>query len=108
MQEKDNSGWQQLLGLAQRAGKVVTGEETVIRAIRQRKARIVLLAEDASARTVKTLSNKCTFYDVPLHRVSDRMVLGKAIGQPARVVVAVMDSHFAGGLIERLKPTTRG
>lgn len=37
----------QLLGLAMRAGKVVSGEELVIREIRSGKAQLVILAEDA-------------------------------------------------------------
>ncbi|MFT8317099.1 MAG: YlxQ family RNA-binding protein [Sporolactobacillus sp.] len=100
--------WQSLLGLAKRAGKVVSGEDTVLRMIRDRKARVVLLSDDASPRTKKTVTNKCTFYQVPLFNVPDRFILGKAIGQPARVIVAVEDIHFAGGLIRRLEPSIRG
>ncbi|CAM3075517.1 YlxQ family RNA-binding protein [Sporolactobacillus spathodeae] len=100
--------WQPLLGLAKRAGKVVSGEDTVLRSIREQKAKLVLLAEDASDRTKKTITNKCTFYRVPLIQVPDRFALGKAIGQPARVIVAIVDSHFAGGLIGRLESSIRG
>ncbi|MFT8362640.1 MAG: YlxQ family RNA-binding protein [Sporolactobacillus sp.] len=94
-----STNWQALLGMAMRAGKLVSGEDTVIRAIRGQKAKLVLLSADASERTKKTVTNKCTFYHVPLIQAPDRFVLGKAIGQPARVIVAVIDSHFAGGLI---------
>ena len=43
----------QLLGLAMRAGKVVSGEELVIREIRSGKAQLVILAEDAKKNTEK-------------------------------------------------------
>ena len=37
------------LGLAMRAGKVVTGDEIVLKAIRSSEAKLVMLAADASA-----------------------------------------------------------
>ena len=46
----------QLLGLAMRAGKVVSGEELVIREIRSGKAQLVILAEDAAKKTRKKRS----------------------------------------------------
>ncbi|GEB75937.1 YlxQ family RNA-binding protein [Sporolactobacillus inulinus] len=100
--------WASFLGLAQRAGKVSSGEETVLRLIRQNKAKAVLLAADASDRTKKTITNKCDYYHVPLLTVPDREVLGQAIGQPSRVIIAVTDSGFAGQLIERIGPSSRG
>ncbi|MCQ2008989.1 MAG: YlxQ family RNA-binding protein [Sporolactobacillus sp.] len=103
-----NKEWMQFLGLAQRAGKVSSGEETVLRLIRQNKAEAVLLSADASERTKKTIGNKCSYYHVPLLTVPDREVLGQAIGQPSRVIIAVTDSGFAGRLIERIGPSTRG
>ncbi|EST13036.1 YlxQ family RNA-binding protein [Sporolactobacillus laevolacticus] len=103
-----NNGWQSLLGLAQRAGKVSSGEETVLRMIRQGKAKAVILSADASQRTKKTIGNKCSYYHVPLLTVPDREVLGQAIGQPSRVIIAVTDSGFAGQLIGRIGPSSRG
>jgi ribosomal protein L7Ae-like RNA K-turn-binding protein len=101
MTEQNSMRWRSFLGLANRAGKVVSGEETVLRAVRQQKAYIVLLAMDASERTNKTITNKCKFYGVPLKQVPDREVLGQAIGQPARVIVAVTDQGF-GRQLKRL------
>jgi ribosomal protein L7Ae-like RNA K-turn-binding protein len=99
---QNNNDWVSFLGLAQRAGKIVSGEDTVIRVIREGKAGAVILSRDASDRTRKTVSNKCTFYHVPLLSVPDREQLGRAIGQPARVLAAVTDAGFAKGLIKRL------
>lgn len=42
------------LGLAMRAGKVVTGDEIVLKAIRSSEAKLVMLAADASANTQKS------------------------------------------------------
>lgn len=42
------------LGLAMRAGKVVTGDEIVLKAIRSSEAKLVILAGDASDNTKKS------------------------------------------------------
>ncbi|RYL95304.1 YlxQ family RNA-binding protein [Sporolactobacillus sp. THM7-4] len=103
-----NNQWQSLLGLAQRAGKIVSGEETVLRMIREGKAKAVIMSADASNRTKKTTGNKCSYYHVPLLVVPDRAALGQSIGQPSRVLIAVTEDGFAEKLIEWLEPSTRG
>ncbi|GAB7388258.1 YlxQ family RNA-binding protein [Bacillaceae bacterium] len=88
----------QLLGLAMRAGKLVTGEEQVVKAVRAKRAKLVLLAEDAAANTRKKIEDKCKFYEVPLLRAGNRAELGRAIGKRERVVIAVLDEGFATSL----------
>jgi ribosomal protein L7Ae-like RNA K-turn-binding protein len=94
--------WQSFLGLANRARKVISGEELVINEVRKQKAKMVLLSSDASANTIKKVSDKCSFYKVPLKHVPDRYMLGQAIGKEARVVVAVTDGGFAKKLMTML------
>ncbi|MCH1623743.1 YlxQ family RNA-binding protein [Fredinandcohnia quinoae] len=91
----NNNRWMSLLGLANRARKVVSGEELVIKEIRNGNAKLVLLSEDASSNTAKKMNDKSTYYQVQLRIVSDRYSLGHAIGKEARVVVAITDSGFA-------------
>ena len=85
----------QLLGLAARARKVISGEELVVNEVRHGKAKLVLLASDASANTSKKLTDKCTYYNVELHVFGDRYDLGHATGKEARVALAITDSGFA-------------
>ncbi|MCI1857929.1 MAG: ribosomal L7Ae/L30e/S12e/Gadd45 family protein [Sporolactobacillus sp.] len=101
-------GWQALLGLARRAGKAVSGEDTVIHYIKSRKAKAVIISTDASDRTKKTVGDKCGFYHVPLLIAPSREQIGAALGQPPRVLAAVTDNGFAGGLIKQLETFTRG
>lgn len=91
--------WQSFLGLANRARKVISGEELVINEVRKQKAKVVLLSSDASSNTIKKVSDKCSFYKVPLKHVPDRYLLGQAIGKDARVVVAITDEGFAKKLM---------
>jgi ribosomal protein L7Ae-like RNA K-turn-binding protein len=97
-----NKQWASFLGLANRARKVISGEELVVKEIRSGKAKLVLLAEDASVNTAKKIQDKCLSYNVPLRKVTDRYTLGHAIGKDARVVVAVTDEGFAKKLMTML------
>ncbi|APH05218.1 YlxQ family RNA-binding protein [Bacillus weihaiensis] len=90
--------WTSLLGLANRARKVISGEELVVKEIRQQRAKLVLLSQDASANTTKKVMDKCKFYQIPFILVEDRYTLGHAIGKDARVVVAINDAGFAAKL----------
>jgi ribosomal protein L7Ae-like RNA K-turn-binding protein len=90
--------WTSLLGLANRARKVISGEELVVKEVRQQRAKLVLLSQDASANTMKKVTDKCKFYQVPFMKVENRYLLGQAIGKDARVVVAINDAGFAAKL----------
>ncbi|AKO93804.1 YlxQ family RNA-binding protein [Priestia filamentosa] len=87
--------WQSFLGLANRARKVISGEELVIKDVRRNAISLVILSRDASANTAKKVMDKCSYYSVPVKLVEDRFLLGKAIGKDSRVVVGITDAGFA-------------
>ena len=60
-----------LLGLATKAGKVVSGEFATEKAVKSGKGLLVVVAEDASDNTKKKFSNMYHFYEVPLILVGD-------------------------------------
>ncbi|CDN44357.1 Probable ribosomal protein YlxQ [Paenibacillus sp. P22] len=94
------------LGMAMRAGKVITGDETVLKAVRQGKARLVLVAADASDNTKKKYRDKCSSYGVPLAEAFTRDSLGQALGKEERVIVAITDSGFANMIRGQLSQNT--
>lgn len=98
----NSNQWMSLLGLANRARKITSGEELTVKEIRSGKAKLVILSADASANTMKKVTDKCHSYHVPYKVVENRFSLGKAIGKEARVVVAVMDDGFAKKLVTLL------
>ncbi|WP_318504558.1 YlxQ family RNA-binding protein [Bacillus sp. T3] len=98
----NSTGWMSLLGLANRARKIISGEELSVKEIRSGKAKLVLLSADASANTTKKITDKCKSYHVPVKLVEDRFLLGKSIGKEARVVVTVLDEGFAKKLLTLL------
>jgi ribosomal protein L7Ae-like RNA K-turn-binding protein len=89
------------LGLAMRAGKVVTGDTAVLDAIRTGEARLVILASDAAANARKKYTDKCSHYQIAIMECGTRQEIGAAIGKEERVVVAVTDPGFAGLLAKR-------
>lgn len=86
-----------LLGLAQRARKIVIGE-TAMTAIRQKKAKLVVLSSDCSPRTIKQVSDKCKTYEVEIIRVESSEELSQSIGKNNIVFLAVLDEGFANAL----------
>ncbi|MDQ0198601.1 YlxQ family RNA-binding protein [Neobacillus ginsengisoli] len=94
--------WMSLLGLANRARKIISGEELTVKQIQSGKAKLILLSADASANTTKKITDKCKSYEIPFKIVEDRHLLGQAIGKEARVVVAVLDDGFAKKLVTLL------
>ena len=51
-----------LIGLAMKAGKIKAGEFSVEKSIKQGKAKLVFVAEDASENTIKKFKNSCFHY----------------------------------------------
>ena len=84
-----------LLGLAKRAGKVVSGEFSVEKAVKSGTACLVLIAEDASANTKKNFTDMCTYYKVPIAFAGTKETLGHAIGCEFRASAAVTDAGMA-------------
>lgn len=83
------------LGLSMRAGKCIAGEELVLKAIRNGKAHLVVVASDASANTVKKFQDKCKYYEIDCVQISTREEIGRSIGKRDRVVLAITDTGFA-------------
>ena len=92
-----------LLGLAEKAGKIVSGEFSVENAVKAGKAKLVVVAEDASDNTAKKFKDKCKFYNIPIRFYGTKLALGAAIGKELRSTAAVMDEGFANTILKRLE-----
>ncbi len=105
MMNKNSDKFFSNLGLAMRAGKLVTGEDMVIESVRSGETKLVIVAEDASAGTFKKVNDKCIYYQVPIHQYGRRDQLGASIGKEARVVIGINDAGFARMLLKQLDRT---
>lgn len=84
-----------LLGMAMKAGKVASGEFMTEKTIKEGRACLVLIAEDASDNTKKKFTNMCTYYKVPMYLYGQKEELGHFIGKEFRASLAVTDSGFS-------------
>lgn len=93
-----------LLGLAQKAGKVKSGEFSTESEIKAGKARLVLLSEEASENTLKKFRDMCSYRGVPMHVLPvSKDELGRHIGKAMRTSCAVSDAGFAGAMLKLLE-----
>ena len=92
----------QLLGLANRAKKILTGE-TAMEAIKSLEASLVIYASDASAKTKKRIIDKCNFYNVEVIEFADSLAISNALGKNNCMYVAIIDKGFAQTFVKNLK-----
>lgn len=84
-----------LLGLAMRAGKLVSGEDATMLDIKKNKLNLVIVAEDASKNTKKLFKDKTSFRNIPCVNLSTKEGLGLSIGKDSRAVIGIKDAGFA-------------
>ena len=94
-----------LLGLARKAAKLQTGEETVGSLLLQKRARLTLLASDAGsavARKMRSLAEgtRQRVIEIPY----DKLTLGSALGKQSVSVAAFMDVSMARAFVNALSP----
>lgn len=92
-----------MLGLAARAGKVVSGEFSTEKAIKGGKAVIVIVAEDASDNTKKQFQNMCSYRELPYYEYGTKESLGHCIGKEFRSSVAVTDEELAKSVEKNIR-----
>lgn len=91
-----------MLSLAQKAGKVASGEFSTEKSVKSGMSFLVIVADDASDNTKKMFSNMCEYYEVPIYFFSDKVTLGHYIGKEFRASLSVNDEGFANSLKKKL------
>lgn len=92
-----------MIGLAHKAGRVEIGEEPVGSAARAKKARIILVAGDAAAGSVRRAmafagTGNCLCLVIP----TTKEELGRALGRTSCAMAAVTDIGFADAVAKKL------
>ncbi len=90
-----------MIGLATKAGKITSGEFSVEKSVKDKKSKLVIVADDASTRTKMTFLNMCNYYKVPIFYYSTKEMLGHCIGKGERSSVSINDNNFKEA-IERI------
>ena len=92
-----------LLGIATKSRNIASGEFSTEKAVKEHKALLVIVAEDASDNTKKMFTNMCTYYKVPIYFFGEKNELGHAMGKEFRASLAVLDKGLADAMEMQLK-----
>jgi len=92
-----------ILGLAQKAGKIVSGDFAVQGALKSGKARLLIIASDASESTKKEYKYLASARNIEIHCVLSKEQLGGAIGKALRAAVVITDEGFIKPIILALQ-----
>lgn len=96
----NNDRFLSFLGICKRAGKLVSGAETVTKAVNEGKARIVLYAADASENSLKPVLKAAQAKDVPVRQIpQSKEELSFALGKHCGIVCTT-DAGFAKKISE--------
>ena len=90
------------ISLATKAGKTVSGEFSVEKAVKEGKAKLVVVSAEASDNTKKMFRNMCDFYKVPVYFYGTKEGLGHFMGKEFRASMAVTDEGLAKAVEKQL------
>ncbi|WP_019879608.1 L7Ae/L30e/S12e/Gadd45 family ribosomal protein [Succinispira mobilis] len=90
------------LGLAQKAGKLASGDTSVDNAIKTGKAKLLIIATDVAFNTKKNLKLLAERYSIPAYEILTKEELGSAIGRAQRACIAVLDANFVKMIVNSI------
>lgn len=92
-----------ILGLAQKAGKIASGDFAVQGAMKSGKAKLLIMAVDVSASTQKEYYYQAESRNIAVYSALTKVQLGTAIGKALRAAVVITDEGFTKAIISILK-----
>lgn len=90
------------IGLATKSGNAASGEFMTEKSVKEGRAKLVIVADDASDNTKKMFQNMCDYYKVPIYFLSDKGELGHAMGKQFRASLAILDQGLADAIVKQL------
>lgn len=90
------------IGIALKAGRLVSGALGCEKSIKSGKAELVIITEDASQNTKKKFGEMCNFYGVKLRIFGEKELMGRYLGKENRSVAAVMDINLSKLIIDTI------
>lgn len=90
----------QMIGMAKRAGKTVTGGFLAEKAIKSGESKLIVVSKDISEESRKSVTDACKYYKVKYIEYADREQLGKITGGGERTVISINDYRFAEAILK--------
>ena len=91
-----------LIGMAAKGGFVKSGEFMAEQSVKDFKAKLVLVATDASDNTKKHFGDMCRYRKIPIYEYGSKEVLGHSIGKGERATITIENEGFAKSLMSKL------
>ncbi len=84
-----------LLGISAKAGKLISGTDLVLEQMQKKKVTLVIIAEDASEKTIKNMKYYCEKMNVELIVYGNIKDNSKSIGKNNRAIIGIIDKNLA-------------
>ncbi len=91
-----------LMQFARKAGKIITGADACLRELHSRGLRLIIIAEDTSARSVSRITAAVLEhgYTVSILRLGTQEELSAALGVPLTGIYGLKDKQLATRMLE--------
>jgi len=96
-----------LLGFAAKSGKLLLGTYSVEQSIRQKRAKLVLAAEDLNPKRLKILGQWCGDMEIPFLVVGMKKEYGEMLRKPPLGLLALTEDSLVKGIIMATEETTK-
>ena len=90
------------VALAKRAGQLASGSFAAEKAVKEKNAKLVLIAGDASHNTRKHFEDMCAYRKIPVRVTGTKETLGQIVGQEERTVLALLSEGLANEVLKTL------
>ena len=87
---------ERMIGLATRAGKVITGLELCEKAVKTNKAKLIILTKETSENSKKIFSDS----GIETIYLDTKEILGKCTGKETRSVAVITDENFSTAVLK--------
>jgi ribosomal protein L7Ae-like RNA K-turn-binding protein len=90
------------LGFAAKSRNLVSGYQSCLHAIKQKKLKLLILSEDISENTLKKLSRLSEEDKIPLRIYGKSEELSKVTGSQERGIFGITDVNFADVILKEI------
>lgn len=87
-----------LLGICAKSGKLISGTDIILEHLAKKKLSLVIVAEDASEKTIKNIKYYCEKSNVQLLVYGNIEENSKSIGKHNRAIIGILDKNLANSL----------
>ncbi|GAM09975.1 putative protein [Geobacter sp. OR-1] len=90
------------IALANKAGKVISGSDMVVEAVKRKNVGLVIIADDVSNEIGHKIEHIAVRESIPCYRALSRDMFGALLGKGLRSAVAVQNGDFVAVVIKEI------